>query len=33
MRRLEQVTIDDLCRQAEALGIRSEARQDLDYAI
>lgn len=33
MRRLDQVSIDDLCRQAETQGVRSEARQDLDYAI
>ena len=33
MTRLDRVTIDDLCRQAEGQGVRSEARESLDYAI
>lgn len=33
MDRLESVTIEDLCRRAEDHGVRSEARNDVDYAI
>lgn len=33
MDRLEGVTIEDLCRRAEDQGVRSEAREDVDYAI
>jgi Rrf2 family protein len=33
MERLESVTIDDLCRRAEDQGVKSEARESVDYAI
>jgi len=33
MDRLEGITIEDLCRRAEDEGVRSEARNDVDYAI
>jgi Rrf2 family transcriptional regulator, iron-sulfur cluster assembly transcription factor len=33
MTRLERVTIDDLCRRAEDEGIRSEARNEVDFAL
>jgi Rrf2 family transcriptional regulator, iron-sulfur cluster assembly transcription factor len=33
MRRLDDVTIEDLCRQAEIQGVASEARSDVDFAI
>jgi Rrf2 family iron-sulfur cluster assembly transcriptional regulator len=33
MTRLERVTIDDLCRRAENEGIRSEARNEVDFAL
>ena len=33
MNRLERVTIEDLCRRAEDEGIRSEAGNEVDYAI
>lgn len=33
MRRLDEVTIEDLCRQAESMGVESEARAAVDFAI
>lgn len=32
MRRLDRVTIEDLCRRSEDQGIRSEAGREVDYA-
>jgi Rrf2 family transcriptional regulator, iron-sulfur cluster assembly transcription factor len=33
MARLDRVTIEDLCRRAEDLGVASAAQRDVDYAI
>lgn len=33
MRRLDEVSIEDLCRRAEDHGVRSEARREVDFAI
>jgi hypothetical protein len=33
MDRLDRVTIDDLCRRAEARGVVSEAAREVDYAL
>jgi Rrf2 family transcriptional regulator, iron-sulfur cluster assembly transcription factor len=33
MARLDEVTIEDLCRRAESRGVRSEAERSVDYAL
>jgi Rrf2 family protein len=33
MRRLDEVTIEDLCQQADKRGIESEARKNVDFVI
>jgi Rrf2 family iron-sulfur cluster assembly transcriptional regulator len=33
MNRLERVSIEDLCRRADDAGVRSEARNEVDYAM
>jgi DNA-binding IscR family transcriptional regulator len=33
MNRLDQVTIEDLCRRAEDYGVVSEAQREVDFAI